>query len=201
MENKMSVEKEQFYKVYCPEDHLIFDLANVVLHDDDFYKWSGSCHKGQHHYGTGQLAQHTLEVLQIMFAVHDTLPYELDKDVMFLSAIYHDIGKTYDYGRRTSLDVETFSKKETTWYGTDHKRNIHHISRSAMIFHHEATLLGLDWKLMDKILHCILSHHTRREYGSPVAPNSREAWLLTLSDNMSARMYDCETWDYIVKKK
>jgi 23S rRNA maturation-related 3'-5' exoribonuclease YhaM len=47
------------------------------------------------------------------------------------------------------------------------------------------------------ITHNILSHHGMREWGSPVAPATKEAWILHLCDNMSARLDDCNKHDKI----
>ena len=42
--------------------------------------------------------------------------------------------------------------------------------------------------------------HGQREWGSPVMPKSRVAWLLHLSDGISARMADCETTDHVYQE-
>ena len=47
----------------------------------------------------------------------------------------------------------------------------------------------------DEVLHCILSHHGQRAWGSPVAPKSIEAWILHLCDGLSARADDYKTLD------
>lgn len=187
-----------FYNVYIP-NYEIRVLAENVIRKDIFYEWSGSGYEGQHHYGEGGLAEHTLEVLKLAFNCAETLGVEIDKDTLFLAVIYHDIGKLWDYERNDDYELD-FNLDEVPWVPTKHKRNIHHISRSAMFFYEQANILGFDEKFIDKVIHCILSHHTERQYGSPVAPNSKEAWLLSLCDNISARMNDCETWDYITKK-
>jgi 3'-5' exoribonuclease len=49
----------------------------------------------------------------------------------------------------------------------------------------------------EEVLHAILSHHGMRQWGSPVAPKSRLAWLLHLADSMSARMADADTLDVV----
>jgi 23S rRNA maturation-related 3'-5' exoribonuclease YhaM len=49
----------------------------------------------------------------------------------------------------------------------------------------------------DNITHNILSHHGQRAYGSPVFPATREAWVLHLADNLSARLDDCDKHDRI----
>jgi 3'-5' exoribonuclease len=189
--------KAEFYKVYKPLDASILHLAEALFSQYGFFVWSGSGYEGQHHYGYKGLCTHTLEVVKVMFSSAEALQCEVNKDVMFLAALYHDIGKVFDYKYIEDPDP---CSSAPLWVPTDHKRNIHHISKSAMIFFESANKVGLDVDLREEILHCILSHHTTRAYGSPVAPNSREAWLLTLADNTSARMDDCGTWDYIKKK-
>ena len=88
------------------------------------------------------------------------------------------------------------------WGSAPHKRMIHHISRSGLVWSHNSSLdVGINEKYHDAVLHAILSHHTAREFGSPVAPKSRTAWLLTLCDNLSARMADCETFDVLDRNK
>jgi 23S rRNA maturation-related 3'-5' exoribonuclease YhaM len=52
-------------------------------------------------------------------------------------------------------------------------------------------------KYHERVCHAILAHHGTREWGSPIAPLSRVAWLVHLCDNLSARMYDAETLDIV----
>lgn len=111
----------------------------------------------------------------------------IDKEVLFIAALYHDLGKVWDYeltdGRYTAAP---------------HKRMIHHISRSAIEWEKIASKLKLPEAFIHTVTHCILSHHGQREWGSPVAPFSREAWILHLSDSMSARVDDCDRLDMVI---
>ena len=186
----MKVNIDNFYSLCDDFDIKTGTMAQHVLWNPDFYKWSGSGYANQHHYGDGGLAKHTLEVISLMFSCAETLGEEIDKDVVFLAGLYHDIGKLEDY----EYDV-----KNNSWVPTNHKRLIHHISKSAMIFYHQSIKFDIDKNLREKVLHCILSHHMQREWGSPVSPKSKEAWLLCMCDNISARMNDCETWDFVKK--
>jgi 3'-5' exoribonuclease len=45
---------------------------------------------------------------------------------------------------------------------------------------------------IDNVLHAILAHHGSREWGSPVVPLTKLAWMLHLCDGISARMDDAE---------
>ena len=185
----------------------VYRVCEDILNDDRFPVWSGSSKEGQHHYGEGGLAEHTLEVIDTCFKMREL--YEnrivIDPKELFLSALFHDVGKMYDYEPIDELLCYTDSYPDclnySQWQSTPHKRNIHHISRSGIMWSENARKDEVIYdKYFEKVLHAILSHHTTREYGSPVAPKSRVAWMLTLCDNMSARMNDCDTWDCIGAK-
>jgi 3'-5' exoribonuclease len=165
-------------------------LSETVLADPRFLVWSGSSKPNQHHYGKGGLAQHTWEVAHLCLQ-NNKMFTKLEKGVTdqraFLAALYHDAGKMWDY---SPLDLD-----HKDWQGNEHKRRIHHISRSALVWHDAAEKGGVAAEMHDDILHAILSHHGAREWGSPVSPATRLAWLLHLCDGLSARMDDCYTAD------
>lgn len=161
-------------------------LVHAITNEPIFRECSGSAKEEHHHYGNGGLQYHTWEVVSL--CLDNARRFSaLDIDTLYLAALYHDIGKTYDYGI-----------KDGAWIGTVHKRQIHHISRSALIWSDISKECGYHDK-NDAVLHCILSHHGQREWGSPVAPATKEAWMLHLCDAMSARMDDCEKMDILDK--
>lgn len=160
----------------------INSVANPILTNPDFFIGSGASKPEQHHYGDYGLIVHTAEVVRL--SQENGAKFGIDKSDMFLAALFHDVGKMYDY-----------AKVDGVWGATPHKRNIHHISKSAILFNQCAWRLSEDKR--DEITHAILAHHGLREYGSPVAPNSRLAWMLHLCDNMSARMFDVGKWDFL----
>jgi 23S rRNA maturation-related 3'-5' exoribonuclease YhaM len=71
-----------------------------------------------------------------------------------------------------------------------HKKRIHHITRSALIWGEIAK--DNRYKDIDEVLHAILAHHGNKEFGSPVSPQTKLAWMLHLCDGISARMNDCK---------
>jgi len=186
----------------------VYAVCQAVLDDERFPIWSGSSKPNQHHYGKGGLIKHTTEVINTCFRVKSLYEhtYEFDSKEIFLSAFFHDVGKMWDY--KPNMRVKNFGDTLSAvcgaepdyahWKSTPHKRLIHHISRSGIMWSENAKKdEGINEKYADSVLHAILSHHTCREAGSPVAPKSRTAWLLTLCDNLSARMADCETFDVL----
>lgn len=171
-----------------PTDHQIWKAFNYFERNfsESFRKWSGSSKKEQHHYGDGGLKRHTDEVTVLMLQTKQTLNLDIPDDVIILTARFHDIGKIWDYER---INCNPLGEQ---WVSTEHKRKIHHISRSALEWSRMVEKTGLykDWE--DEVLHAILAHHGLREWGSPVAPATKLAWLLHLCDGLSARMDDCD---------
>lgn len=186
-------------------DNQIGSIAKYLVLQENFQVWTGSQEPNKHHYGEGGLLRHTYEVVtlcrknsEIIFSLNNS---EMCEVTLFLAALYHDSGKLWDYKPLYSDDGHAscfgYKNKYQVWTGTAHKRNIHHISRSALFFNDVANKFNIHSSLIDKIIHCILSHHGQRSWGSPVAPNSKEAYLLHLCDMISARTDDCEKIDLV----
>lgn len=177
--------------------HGVEKLANVILSDERFSRWSGSSASRQHHYGDGGLLQHTWEVWSLASQTFEFYRIGMKAGIMevthlptmrelFLACLYHDVGKMWDY-----------VKIDGVWQSAPHKRLIHHISRSAVEWTKAVEKTGEGRDIEDSVLHAILAHHGQRAWGSPVAPSSRLAWLVHISDMMSARMNDADKLDLI----
>jgi 3'-5' exoribonuclease len=166
----------------------VYKVAAELLEDSRFDIWSGSSKPEQHHYGKHGLTIHTHEVMALAFSAKSNLQLDIDPFELYFSVLFHDSGKTYDY---ITVDNINFSS-------APHKRLIHHISRSALIWHDASQIVPqIHDKYHDSVLHNILAHHGRREHGSPVMPKTRAAWLLHLCDSISARMNDCDRLDFV----
>lgn len=165
----------------------VWETAAELLEDSRFDIWSGSSKPEQHHYGTHGLTIHSHEVMTLAFSARDILKLDIDPIELYFSVLFHDSGKMYDY---TTVDNINF-------VATEHRRTIHHISRSGLIWHDVAQIVPQIYdKYHDSVLHNILAHHGRREWGSPVMPKTKTAWLLHLCDGISARMNDCDRLDF-----
>lgn len=190
-------------------------IAEKVLSDKRFPFWSGASQPHQHHYREGGLAEHTLEVVELCLKNNEyfTPQNKQSKPAeLFLAALFHDAGKMWDYQPIEFDEKGQPVLKYSQWTGTVHKRHIHHISRSGIVWSEayrdiveldrppktylsQAEIKVLHEINSDDILHAILSHHGLREWGSPVSPNTRLAWMLHLCDGISARMDDADLWD------
>lgn len=177
--------------------HHVEEYANPIIQNDKFYLWSGSSKPEQHHYGKGGLAQHTYEVIQNCRIIADQYNLtDTEKTNLFLAALWHDYGKILDYQPQYEYMTDIINGKWFTnlintdysvWNKTEHTYMIHHISRSVIEFNRHCN----DYPYKDEVIHCILSHHGQREWGSPVKPRTKIAWCLHLCDGLSARITDC----------
>lgn len=166
------------------EDDALRACCEAVLSDERFLKCTAA--KSRHQAYEGGLVVHTCEVLDI--AVFMTTPTCLDKvtsvDVITAAAIFHDYGKIYDYVKLETPVVDAKGNTISFDY-TSHADKITHLARSYAEFMKLADKYKLDEKLRDEISHCILAHHGRKEWGSPVEPKSPEAYALHFADMMS----------------
>lgn len=165
------------------------DVYNII-NCKNFFVWSGSSKPYQHHYGKHGLIIHTAEVIDTCIVNSNNLDAGIDKKELFYAALFHDLGKMRDYSPVDGTDYHE-------WESAPHKRHIHHISRSAIMWHDFATKNNIS---EDTVLHAILAHHGQREWGSPVGPNTKLAWMLHLCDGISARMCDAGSWDQVRQK-
>lgn len=172
---------KELKKVVEGWEHPLGAIADTLLNNAEFKIWPGSIDK--HHAHMGGLAEHTWEVwnLSVDTLFRLGLTTQVDVVELYFAVLFHDAGKIYDYEQEFPL----------IWKKSNHCRNIHHISRSGLIWHDAvAPYPEIHAKYHDKVLHAILAHHGQRAWGSPVAPKSQVAWLVHLNDNLSARMND-----------
>jgi 23S rRNA maturation-related 3'-5' exoribonuclease YhaM len=125
----------------------------------------------KHHNTDGGLQFHTWEVITLCLMAGRF--YKLDLTTLYLAALFHDTGKTYDNGKVGGV-----------WKRVKHERDIGHLVRSGMIWEQAVRELNLFKDREYDVLHLILSHHA--EHGSPVLPNSKMAWVLSNCDGISA---------------
>jgi 23S rRNA maturation-related 3'-5' exoribonuclease YhaM len=138
----------------------------------------------------------------------DTLPPSmeylggLDLDCILVAAFLHDYCKIYEYDfeledvpkEEVSESHEAaFSGGEIPWPRRIKPGSIKSLPYARLTGHIVGihTLLnsynvGPQYEWIDSVSHCILSHHGRKEWGSPVEPKTPEAWILHAADMLSA---------------
>ncbi len=133
--------------------------------------------KRMHHAYLGGLIEHTLSVTGLAAKISDHYP-ELDRDLLLTGALLHDIGKTRE-----------FSYKTVPFDYTSPGRLIGHLVIGCeMVRQAAAAIPNLAPERLDRLIHLVLSHHGRHEFGSPCLPMTMEAVLLHHLDDMDAKM-------------
>lgn len=185
-------EPSEDLKALIPQPPTLEEWYNVIDECLDFYpsefvkekeftiKLSEQCYKkfvkqtaarSNHHAFIGGLLQHTYELLKIFTGLYKVLPYKVNPFVVTVSAIMHDYGKLAEY----SSDFEyqpSFFLQGHPFLGAE---------AAGMLLRKE----GFDYHIIQHIQHCILAHHGRLEYGSPVVPASPEAYVVSMLDALS----------------
>ncbi len=132
-----------------------------------------------HHAYCGGLLEHTFSVLK--FCQQAAENYQVDLDLLTTGAILHDIGKIKSYSFQPVIEMTT----EGRLYG-------HIILGIRMIEEKMDELKKRGKNLISpettlRINHMIISHHGRKEWGSPVEPSTVEAIILHHADQLDAQ--------------
>jgi 3'-5' exoribonuclease len=129
-----------------------------------------------HHAWLGGLLEHVVSLLALAdrVAAHYTL---LDRDLLVAGVILHDIGKIRELMWETGFDY------------TVEGMLLGHIQMGVDLV--EKTIAGLPGfpdRLRTLVLHMILSHHGKLEFGSPKLPMIPEALVLNFLDDLDAKI-------------
>ncbi|MBC8465526.1 HD domain-containing protein [bacterium] len=141
---------------------------------DDFISAPGG--KLWHHNRIGGLIEHTMSVVRICRMLARFYPV-VNPDLLLSGAILHDVGKIEEYRYDTMIEY------------SDRGRLVGHITLGASLIREMAYQIDdFPDDLLDKLTHLILSHQGEREFGSPIPPSTREAFLLHYADLIDSKM-------------
>lgn len=133
-----------------------------------------------HHAYSGGLLLHTAEVLTFCKSYLAAMPNRysfINKDVVLASAILHDIGKieTYtfdDMGNAQQLPVDRIVG------------HMFYAMSLVRLVHKRFPKISVDF--INEVIHCIASHHGKKEWGSYVDAQSIEAVIVSRMDYLSS---------------
>lgn len=140
-----------------------------------------------HHNYAGGLLVHSVEVLELCKAMYEcSKKYQfISRDVLYCSAILHDIGK-----------VQTYSINEAGMAQNDYtEKSVGHLYYSMYLvqktFDDNPGMVTKEYLV--EVLHCIAAHHGQIEWGSLKTVQSLEAGMLSRADYISSRNGMIET--------
>lgn len=169
--------------IYAIEDDKLILACTEVTKDLKFWEWPGSIDK--HHAFPGGLAQHTLEVLTAAVRMGQVLG--ANTDYLRTAAVFHDCMKTRDYERTPEVIDGAKNIHPNPFRKTSYYSQIRHVSGGYAAWLGAAQKVGVSQEAQDAIGHIILSHHGRREWGSPAEPQTKEALIFHTADMLSAQ--------------
>jgi 3'-5' exoribonuclease len=132
--------------------------------------------KSIHHAFRGGLLEHTVSMLGLAARVAEHYP-ELDRDLLLLGVLFHDLGKIVELGEMPGSDY------------TAPGRLVGHIVLGRDLAREAAA--AVDGFPADRLLqleHLVLAHQGRQEFGSPVEPATAEALALAAVDDLDSKL-------------
>lgn len=128
-----------------------------------------------HHEFASGLLHHTVSMADLGEAIANLYP-NVDRDMLIAGILLHDLGKT--------LELSGPIIPKYTLEG----KLIGHISITHAEIQKSIEALKINSETATLLSHMVLSHHGKYEYGSPVLPLTREAYLLSVIDDLDAKM-------------
>ncbi len=132
--------------------------------------------KSLHHVYLGGLLEHTLSVADM--AERACAHYRtLNRDLVLAGVCLHDLGKTAELSYQRSFGY------------TDAGNLLGHITLEAQWVAQEMDRIpAFPEELRLQILHIVLAHHGKLEFGSPVLPKTPEALLVHYLDDLDGKL-------------
>jgi 23S rRNA maturation-related 3'-5' exoribonuclease YhaM len=165
--------------------HSLRQICDVMLNDPLFVNGFGSA--GQHHAYPGGLPVHVAEVVRYAIGMLREFP-EANEEVVITAAILHDWMKIKEYDPSVPGTGKYSDGKPKLLGYTEYSRMVRHVAGSHaefVRFSDRFTEEDLPSELKMKIQHCMLSHHGRKEWGSPLEPLIVEAYIVHFADMLS----------------
>ena len=132
--------------------------------------------KAIHHAYRGGLLEHTVSMAEVALRLCE-LYEELDKDLVLVGVLFHDLGKLIEIG---AMPINEYTKSG---------RLVGHVVMGRDLLRERcASIDGFPEELQLHLEHLILSHQGRLEYGSPVTPMTAEAIALHFIDNLDSKL-------------
>lgn len=157
------------------EDSEINNLVKTIFAKYEREIFSYPAAKTNHHNYLRGLITHSISMAEIASFVGSKYD-NINLDILIAGTLLHDIGKIIE-----------LSGPEITTYTTEGQL-LGHISIGFSMLKDECNKLNIDKEKATQLQHIVLSHHGKFEYGSPVLPATKEAILLSMIDDMDAKM-------------
>src|SRR5262245_5320549 len=132
--------------------------------------------KTMHHPYLGGLLEHSLSLVKLCRKVGGH--YDgIDIDLLQTGAVLHDFGK-----------IDELAYERAFGYTDDGQMIGHLVMETIMVSDHIKQIPDFPEELRRHLLHMLLSHHGKLEYGSPKLPSTPEALMLAYLDDLDSKV-------------
>ncbi|HET7826478.1 MAG TPA: HD domain-containing protein, partial [Anaeromyxobacter sp.] len=169
--------KELVGLVDAVADKHVKELIQAFLTDEDVAQRlrRSAAAKSMHHAYAGGLLEHTVSCLKLAHRLADHYP-QVDRDLLVAGAFFHDLGKIRELMGEKGVEY------------TDEGKLVGHHVMAAQWIHDKARRVGAPRDLEHHVVHLVLAHHGKLEYGSPKVPLTLEALLTHYIDELDSRV-------------
>ncbi len=133
--------------------------------------------KGIHHAYIGGLIEHCLSMAGVADMLSQHYP-GVNRSLLLAGVLLHDIGKLKELDEEMGI-VE---------YTDQGRLKGHLVMGSEMVAEAASRISDFPPETLVQLQHLILSHHGRQEFGSPTVPMTIEALMLSMIDDLDAKM-------------
>jgi 3'-5' exoribonuclease len=158
------------------ENPFLNKLLRLIFGNKEFYTRfeHAPAAKSWHHNYIHGLLEHTVAVATIADFV--SVLYPVNYDLLLSGALLHDVAKVLEYSNKPAIEF------------TDIGRLVGHLSLSdQLVCERAAQIPGFPEELLLNLRHLILAHHGEYEKASVRLPQTIEALVLHLCDNLDAQ--------------
>lgn len=153
-------------------------LLNNLFSNKDFYQAfiKAPAAKNYHHAYIGGLLEHSVAVgnLVVLFC---QFYEEMDMSLLIAGAILHDVGKIKEFEFERKID-----------YSTEGRLKGHIVIGNQIVNQAMDAIPDFPEETKLALSHVILSHQGELEYGAAVRPKTKEAVILSILDNVDAKV-------------
>jgi 3'-5' exoribonuclease len=160
--------------------HVRTVLQDIVLNQgfDEAFKTFPAAMRVHHAFDSGIL-EHTSQMVEITKKIFDLgfISEALNRDLCMFGIILHDFGKIFEYSKGQGYPI--------TVQGV----LVPHIPMTAALIFETSNRFGVPEIIRDHMMHVVLAHHGKLEYGSPVKMATPEAMFVHFIDHMHGDIY------------
>ncbi len=152
-------------------------LRNIFADEQTVRKFKRApAAKTMHHPYLGGLLEHSLSLVKLCRKVGEH--YDgIDVDLLQTGAVLHDFGK-----------IDELSYERAFGYTNDGQMIGHLVMETIMVADHIKEIPDFPDDLRRHLLHLLLAHHGKLEYGSPKLPSTPEALMLAYLDDLDSKV-------------